>query len=181
MKGIALEIVVILSIAIASLILILSLMGYFKGISNFIYCNFYFKIVKFFWREEITSVPEVCKGKSDKEVEIVELKESDPKVISRILLAHIISCWRGAEIKGLTKDHPCYEIRLIEKPTSSIREENVSEILIKEDKCKSIENVDFGCGEKDQILWRVGNREIFEQKTVFIRYSSKEEAVEVIA
>ncbi|MFH7880987.1 MAG: hypothetical protein QXI09_03200 [Candidatus Aenigmatarchaeota archaeon] len=180
MKGLALEIVWGIIIAIASVLVFLSLItGTFQSAANWFYCNVYLKILSFFNRE-MASIPENCKPIARKwEVKIEKIRESDNKIFSRILLAYIIACWKEAEIKGLYKTHPCYELHLLNE-VEDVTEYNVSQILIREDHCTSIENSDYGCGEKDQIVWNVEGGIIRNQKIILIEYNHEKDAVEVI-
>jgi hypothetical protein len=178
MKGLALETIVAAIIAIAGVIVFLSLFGFFKGASNWFYCNIFVKIQSLFVRQDV-SIPEACREYIKEEVKRVEISESDNKIFSRILLGYIIACWKDAEMKGLNKDHACFELEL-KNEVEDVTEENVTKILIEEDRCKSIENSDYNCGAKDQILWKVENDVIKNQKIILIRYNAKENAVEVI-
>lgn len=154
MKGLALNIIWAIVIALASLFVLLSLMGTFKVASNWFYCNVYIGISNFFTGEENAPVPDFCKHAVSDNFEIVNIDKSDNKIFSRILLAHIIACWKNSETLGLYENHPCYEIHLI-NTVNNVTEQNVSDILINEDHCKSIENVDYGCGARNQILWNI--------------------------
>lgn len=180
MKGLALEVVWGLIIAIAGVLLFLSLVtGTFKTASNWFYCNIYVKVINFFGGYKTASVPEICKqtitGYLKKEV----VSDTDNKIFSRKLLAYIIACWNEAEVKGLYKSHPCYELK-ISGMVENVSEQNVSYILIKEDRCRSIENSDYGCGVKNQILWSVEGGVINNQTILLIRYNGEKDAVEVI-
>jgi len=178
MKALALETIVAAIIAMAGMISFLYLTGFFKNASSWFYCNVFVKIQILFSKEEI-SIPEVCKEHIKEEVKIEEIDESDNRIVSRMLLAYIISCWNEAEVKGLNKDHSCYEVHL-KRSVENITEANVTRVLIEEDRCKSIENSDYGCGIQNQIVWMVENGVIRDQKIILIRYNSNENAVEVI-
>jgi len=178
MKALALETIIAAIIAIAGMISFLYLTGFFKNVSNWFYCNVFIKIQNLFSTHKI-SVPEVCKEYIKEKVKVEEIDESNNRIFSRMLLAYIISCWNEAEIKGLNKDHPCYEIHL-KRIVDDVTEENVSKVLIEEDRCRSIENSDYGCGAQDQILWRVGKGIIRDQKIILIRYNSRENSIEVV-
>jgi hypothetical protein len=179
MKGLALETIVALIIAVAGVIVFLSLTDYFRIASNWFYCNVYLKIKSFFIGQELVVTPEVCRYYIKLPIEVEKIRESDNKIFSRILLSYIIACWKGAEIKGLYQTHPCYELHLL-NPVDNVTEQNVSDILIKEDHCRSIENSDYGCGVKDQIVWKVEGSVINNQKIILIEYDGKRDAVEVI-
>ena len=150
MKALALSSVVALIVAMGSLVVLLSLFSTgIKPAGEWIYCNVYFKLTSFITH---ASPPDFCKPQEKPEV--VEIKETDNKAFSRLLLSYIISCWQSAEIKGLYKDHACYELRLKNR-VSDVTEKDVSDVLIEEDDCTSIENSDYGCGEENKILWKV--------------------------
>jgi len=178
MKSLALETIVVTIIAIVGMMSFLYLTGFFKNISNWFYCNVFVKIQSLFSAYQI-SAPEVCKDYIKEEVEVVRVDESDEKIVSRLILAHIIACWNIAEIKGLNRDHGCYEIHF-NRFVDGVTEESVTKVLIEEDMCKSIENSDYGCGARDQILWKVENGIIRDQEIILIRYNSRENAIEVI-
>jgi len=178
MKGLALETIVVAIIAIAGVIIFLHLIGAFKSASNWFYCNVFIKIQSLFSGQKF-SIPNACKDYIKEEVKIEEISEFGNKVVSRMLLAYIISCWKEAEMKGLNKDHSCYEIHF-KRSVDNVTEFNVTKVLIEEDGCKSIENADYGCGFLDQILWKVDGEIIRDQKVILIRYNSKYDAVEVV-
>lgn len=179
MKGLALETIIGLIIAIVGVMVFLILIGYLKISSNWFYCNIYWKIKSFFLSKETGSIPEVCKGYSTASLKIERINEGDRKIFSRILLSYIIACWKESEIRGLYKSHPCYELHLL-KEVDNVDEESVSEILLNEDHCSSIENSDFGCGEKNQIIWLVENNFIRNQKIILIEYNGDLDAILVI-
>src|SRR4030042_4330303 len=143
MKGLELSIMFAMIIAIASVLLFLGLVtGTFKNAANWLYCDIYLKVLNFFSGSESISIPEKCKGSIELRATSVEINETSNKIFSRRLLAYIISCWNEADVKGLYETHPCYEVTLLSK-VENVSEANVTTILIKEDRCKSIENADY--------------------------------------
>lgn len=179
MKALAIETIFLIIIATASAMLFIALVGFYNPASRSFFCNFYMSFVGLFSKQ--VAIPEVCKKMDiSPELKTVEVCESDKIKFSRILLSYIISCWKIVEVRNMSEDSGCYEIKLKCK-TDDVSEENVTYILKKEDRCRSIENSDFGCGERDQILWRVGGGIINTQQIIVIRYSGKNKAVEVIA
>jgi len=161
MKGLALEVVWGIIIAMVGvLIFLLLITGTFKNAANWFYCDIYMKIINFFSGSGLASIPEQCKGVVKGESKREDVKDVDNKIFSRKLLAYIIACWNELEVKGLYESHPCYELRLSGN-VENVSEENVSSILVNEDHCRSIENSDFNavldydCGEKNQIIWSV--------------------------
>ena len=160
MKGLALEVVWGLIIAMVGVLVFLLLVtGTFKNAANWFYCDIYIKIINFFSGSELASIPDQCEGITPV-LKKEEVKDVDNKIFSRKLLAYVIACWKEVNLKGLYESHPCYELRLSGN-VENVSEENVTSILIKEDHCRSIENSDFNdildydCGEKNQILWSV--------------------------
>lgn len=180
MKGLALNIVFGLIIALVGVVLLISLVtGNFQSAANWFYCNVYVNIGSFFSGQETASVPENCRQNIDNNLKVEEIREQDNQIFSRELLSYIIACWKDAEIKKLYETHPCYELYLM-KDVNNVTEENVSSILVNEDHCKSIENSDYGCGSKNQILWNIGGDVISNQKIILIRYDNSTEGIMVI-
>ncbi|RLI75161.1 hypothetical protein DRP04_13770, partial [Archaeoglobales archaeon] len=154
MRGLALNTVFALLIAIAAAAIFLSLVtGTFKRASDWIYCKVYVGIANFFSRGEFT-LPVICKEMFGGRVERVEITEREKEIVARELLSYIIACWKKTELTEAYYTHTCYEIRLPGN-VEDVSEKDVSRILLEEDKCKSIQNWDYGCGAKDQIIWSV--------------------------
>jgi len=179
LKGLALNVMFGFLIAVVAVILFISLVtGSLQNAAKWLYCDAYIKTVSFFWGQETASIPKGCKFE-ESPPEVVEINEQDNKIFSRQLLAYIIKCWKEVEIKRLYKTHSCYELNLL-KEVDSVTEENVTSILINEDHCKSIENSDYGCGAKNQIIWDIDGKIIKNQKIILIKYDSSEDAIRVI-
>jgi len=179
MKGLALSVVWGLIITIFSVTFFLMLVsGTFKNAANWFYCDIYLKILNFFTGREAASIPDICKDLTNGQSKKIEIESSDNNIVSRKILASIIACWKEAELKGLYKNHPCYEIRL-NGDVDDVTEGNVSEILKVEDHCESIDNSDYGCGSRNQIIWNVEGGIINTQKIILIEYDGDEDAVEV--
>ncbi|MEM5831901.1 MAG: hypothetical protein QXT38_01135 [Candidatus Aenigmatarchaeota archaeon] len=179
MKALAIETIFLIIIATASAMLFIALVGFYNPAFKSFFCNFYMGFLGLFSRQ--VTVPETCK-KMDipASLKTVEVCESDKIKFSRILLSYIIACWKMAEIRNMSEDSACYEIKLKCK-VDDVSEENITYILKREDRCKSIENSDFNCGERNQILWKVGGGIINTQQVIIVRYSGKNKAIEVIA
>lgn len=181
MKGLAFSIIVSVIIAITGVsLLLLMISGDFQESVKKIYCDTYIKISQALpsGEEGTPSVPKFCSFESDLKEE--EIKENNNTIVSRVILAHIITCWKKSEITGIDKSVPCYELRM-SGDVDGVTEKNVTDILIKEDHCESIENSDFNCGTKDQIVWEVYDKIIDDEKIVLIRYDANLKAIEVIA
>jgi len=179
MKGLALNVIWGLIIAIASMLLFLSLVtGTFTVAANWFYCRVYINILNFFSGQGMT-IPEVCRQLDKGHVKVDSIDDTDNGIFSRKLLAFIIACWNDAEVRAMYETHPCYELRLSGN-VNNVYEQNVTDILIKEDHCQSIENSDHGCGAMDQIIWSVEDNIINDQTILLIEYNGKDQAVEVI-
>jgi len=165
MKGLALNVVWALIIAIASVLVFLLLVtGFFKNVANWFYCDVYIKIVNFFTGSEMASIPDICKP-FYQQPRIESIKDTDNKIFSRKLSAYIIACWQDAETRGFYESHPCYELKLSGN-VENVSEENVTYILIKEDHCRSIENSDYGCGVNNQIIWSIDGDVSLEEENI---------------
>jgi hypothetical protein len=176
MKALALNTVIGLIIGIASLLVLLILFsGSFKPFGNWMYCNLYLKFALAF--NPKLEVPQFCHLQSHVKTEYIQTRDNTE--FSRELLAYIIACWKNAEIEGLDRPHLCYELRL-NPPIQNVTEYNVTQILIREDNCQSIENSDYGCGEQNNILWNVSENVIENQTILLIKYVPDKNAVEVI-
>lgn len=180
LKGLALNIIFSLVIALVAVILFISLVtGTLQNASKWFYCDVYFKIVSSFLGQETASIPKMCIPTESTCPSPEEIRDQDNKIVSRELLAYIIKCWKDTEIKQIYKTHCCYELHLINE-VDNVTEQNVSSILTNEDHCKSIENSDFDCGSKNQIIWNIDGNIITNQKIILIRYENSTDAVQVI-
>lgn len=180
MKGLALNVIWGLIIAIASVLLFLSLVtGTLRDAGNWFYCNLYIKILNFFSGQGTMSIPDICKQLDVNHAKIERIDDKENEIFSRKLLAFIIECWNDAEVREVYKTHPCYELR-IPGNVQNVYERNITDILIGENHCQSIENSDYGCGARDQIIWNVEGNVINRQKILLIEYNGTAQAVEVI-
>ncbi len=153
MKGLALNVVVALIIAVIGVFTFIMLItGNLQNAATTIYCNTYVKLVNLIPSVEGPTTPELCVFRTS--IKRQDLEGTDNKIVSRKLLAYIISCWKDIENLRIESDYPCYELRLSGR-VENVTEENVSRILIREDHCNSIENSDYNCGAKNQIIWDI--------------------------
>ena len=176
-KGIGINVVVALVVALTGVLLFIGLItGTLQESLTMLYCGSYIRIAGLMPSSENPSIPDVCVH--GKPLETFKIDESDNKKVSRILLSYIISCWNKVENLRLDKDYACYELVLTET-VDNVNEGNVSSILIKEDHCSSIENSDYGCGAKDQIVWSVAGGVINTQKVLLIYYDYTNDCIMV--
>ncbi|MGC9310128.1 MAG: hypothetical protein ACP5E4_00195 [Candidatus Aenigmatarchaeota archaeon] len=174
-KGMEFNIVVGLIIALVAVGLFLALMGggLRKSMSS-IYCN---TIIGLTVDESDPTYPEMCKGSVQLASRMME--NTEKKLASRELLSYIIACWQKSDSLEIKEEYVCYELGL-PQVMETVTEADVSEILVKEDRCRSIENSDYGCGVLDQILWEVEGGAISGQRIIFIEYVPNPEAVRVV-
>lgn len=169
MKGLSLEVVIALILAVIGVTMFIALVtGNLAGATNFIYCNTYVRITNLIPSVEGPNTPEICSFEGTVRTE--NLPDTDKKIFSRKLLAYIINCWNNVEQMKVEKDYSCYELKLSGQ-VDNVTEQDLSDILIKEDHCKSIENADYGCGAKDQILWDIDSGIITDQKVLLVKYN----------
>ncbi len=177
-KGVALNFVIMLIIAVVGVITFIMLItGSLQNATTSIYCNTYVKLLNIIPSSEGPTIPEMCRIK--KHIESEDLEGTDNKIVSRKLLAYIISCWNNVDALHIEGNYSCYELRLSGN-IENVTEENVSRILVREDHCKSIENSDYGCGAKDQIIWEIGGDILNTQKILLIMYDAEKDGVKVV-
>jgi len=180
MKGLALSVIISVIIALVGVsLLLLIISGDFQQTVKKVYCDTYVKISQALpsGKEGTPSVPKFCMF--EPQIEGKNIRENNNTIVSRIISAHIIACWKKSEIAGIDKSIPCYELSLSGQ-VDGVTEKNVTDILIKEDHCESIENNDFGCGTKNQILWEIADGTIDKEKIILIKYNADKDAVEVL-
>jgi hypothetical protein len=153
-KGLALSIVIAMIVAFIGItVFIMFITTDMNSALNTIYCNTFVKIINFIPFVETPGTPEVCHSEQPP-IKTGYISETDNKIFSRILLGYIITCWNDVETLHVEGDRSCYELR-ISGEIENVTEYNISEILNKENHCIDIENSDYGCGAKNQILWNV--------------------------
>jgi len=179
-KGLETSLIWAVILATVSVVVLIALTtDTFQPIAYRIYCDIYLKTVGFFSRTESSSIPTFCKQYANQGVQVVEINDQDKQIVARDLLAYIIACWKDTEINGQYQTHTCYEVHF-NKPVEDVSEKDVTQVLIKEDQCKSIENSDYGCGTANQIIWEIGDSVISNQKIVLIEYNHDKDAIRVI-
>jgi len=172
-KGLEINLIWIVLLAVLSVVVLIGMTTQtFQPLAYRLYCDVYLKIVGIFSHLETSSLPAYCKPNTGYEVQVVDINDQDNKIFSRNLLSYIISCWKETEIKENYKTHTCYELHPL-KLVQDVTEESVTNILIKEDLCRSIENSDFGCGVMNQIIWNVDGSIINDQKIILIEYANE--------
>lgn len=172
-KGMELNLIVSLILAIVAVGLFIMLVsGDLKSTTTSIYCNTFAKL------SSGDSVPEICQGETITHTS-GKIESNDSTTASREILSYIIACWEKSGSETITETYTCYELEL-PGDLPEIGEEEISEILSNEDRCKSIENSDYDCGILDQILWEVEGDTLTSQTILFIEYDPSVKAVRVL-
>jgi len=170
----------IVVLGVVSIVVLISLTtDTFRNAAYRIYCSVYLTITRFFSNVEPSSIPPYCKTNGNVNIEVIKINDQDNTLVSRAILSYIITCWKDVEIRELYKTHTCYELHLL-KTVNDVTEESVTNLLIKEDNCRSIENSDYKCGVMNQITWDVGDGTIKDQKIILIEYNQENDAIRVI-
>ena len=124
---------------------------------------------------------EECELKIDFEAENVKLKIKNLSLIYKAynllpeLVNKILDCWERSERGRLNYDLMCEEIPIPKDYPFKrmINEKSITDIIINRKWCNIIQNSDFGCGTKDQILVS----KITTKTNILIEYNSKEKKV----
>lgn len=169
MKIIAIDVVWIFVISLASIIIALMIFSNLKErIFDFFYCKIYAKI--FSINDEKCSAQQL--------IEKVYIFEKDEKRILMKFVALIISCWEDAERYQNFKTHYCYEVRFSNQTSFKIEPKTVAELLKEAYNCEKIQMKSYDCGYRDDIVW---NADIIdENKIVMIKYLENHK-IEIIA
>lgn len=174
-KGLEMNIIVALILALVAVSFFLLLAGgEVKKTATSLYCRTFAKQST---DQNDPSVPEMCR--EEKIVESLKIESTDSRLFSRELLSYIIACWQKADTMKVKEKYTCFELSL-PGGIQNVNEESVSEILSKEDHCRSIENSDYGCGVLDQISWEVEGGVISDQRILFIEYDPSRDVVSVL-
>jgi len=173
-KGFEMNLVVAMIIALIGVSLFIALTNNgVKDAATSIYCSTFAKSSGDIGE---TSVPEMCRGAS--EFTATKVQVTDNKLFSRELLSYIISCWKKSDGLKINEKYTCFELQLPGN-VANVTEASVSDILNREDHCRSIENSDYGCGILDQISWNVEGGVIGSQTLLFIEYDPSRDIVMV--
>jgi hypothetical protein len=174
-KGMEMSLIVgmILALIGVSLFIVLA-NGDVRNAATSMYCKAF---VKFSSNDQGASIPEMCLGQKQYDVETINSTQN--KIASRQLLSYLIACFQKSDSLSIKEKYTCFEIHL-PRNIENVTEDSVSEILNKEDHCRSIENSDYGCGALNQIDWAVVGESISGQTILFIEYDPSKDLVRVI-
>jgi hypothetical protein len=174
-KGMEMSLIVAMILALIGVSLFIVLInGDVRSAATSMYCKTF---VKFSSDEKSPSIPDMCK--EQKLYEVKTMNSTQNKLASRELLSYIIACFQKSDTLSVKEKYTCFEMHLPGK-VENVTEASVSEVLNKEDHCKSIENSDFGCGALNQIDWAVVDGTISGQTILFIEYDPSSDLVRVI-
>jgi len=180
MKGLAFNVIAYVIIALIGVaLLLLIITGSLQTAAKNAYCSAYGGIVLILPAPEggEPTVPAFCVY--DQTVEDVVIREGDVVTVSRKIAGYAIACLKKTETLNLDGNVTCYDI--VMQNVTDVGEENVTTILINEGGCEVLQNSDFGCGSRDQLIWNVDGGRITNQRLILIEYNSNNNTVEVIA
>ena len=160
-------------------LLLLFATGSLQDAAKAAYCNAYRGIMVVLPSPEggTLTLPRECIVEESMETGVI--RDNDTEYVARKIAAYSIACMERANTLNLLDNLTCYELRL-NKPVN-VTEYNVTQILIEEGGCSKLENSDYGCGTKDQLIWDVSGGRITDQKIVLIEYVYNINAVKVVA
>ncbi len=189
MKGIALEAVVVMIIAIVSLGLMLTFFaGPFSQMLTDTYCFFndhVFKPMGVNMGSDVCSSPTNCQG------ERVIIESNDKKYVKSQLAARALLCWTEKKLPSCGDASVCYQIILKKPLVESLTEEEFTQYLETEGACNVIENSlvydatgtekQSNCGDEDLVLWNAKNSVISDQSIVLVTYDIRNNHIVVDA
>jgi hypothetical protein len=150
MKGMALETIGFITIALVGVaILIILISGSWGSLTRNVFCYFYQNI----FSRDI----EMCEEKGNIP-ETVEINPRDSEDLARYIAAYSIKCWEDAAKSLSTKDTNCYNLIIENGPfDSGVDEVSVTDILLNEGGCGKLGNSDLHseCGVEDQLRWEI--------------------------
>lgn len=174
-KGFEMNMIVAIIIALVGVgVFIMLVNGDLQKSATSIYCKTFIKAST---DPSDPAIPEMCKNQKP-EYNVQEVKATDNKLFSRELLSYIIACFQKSDALKAKEKYTCFELSL-KGGVQNVSEANVTEVLKKEDGCRSIENSDYGCGVVDQISWNVEGGIINDQRILFIEYDPAQDIVRV--
>ncbi|MEM5812853.1 MAG: hypothetical protein QXG39_09615 [Candidatus Aenigmatarchaeota archaeon] len=172
MKGLELETIVGIIIALVSItLLIIFASGPLSDLGRNVYCFFYEKVLHE-TRKECKDIGVIG--------EFVKINTTRSEEIARIIAAYSILCYNKAKFESKLQTIPCYTLEIENRPTEAIAEIDIAEIMKKEGGCDLLENSivkdkygiekSFDCGDEDNLIWNVSGNVIFDQKIVLIMF-----------
>jgi hypothetical protein len=173
-KGMEFNMIVALILAIVGVgLFIMFVAGDLESAAASLYCKTFAKI-----SGGPESAPEMCRDKMDT-LGSFRIESGNKETASREILSYIIACWEKTDAMKIKDRYVCYDLRLPGN-LPGIGENDITQILINEDRCLSIENADYGCGVLDQIHWEVEGGALLSQTILFIEYDPSIEAIRVL-
>ncbi|MEM7827086.1 MAG: hypothetical protein QXQ40_02590 [Candidatus Aenigmatarchaeota archaeon] len=172
MKGIELEMMFVILIALVGIsLLLLFVSGPLRDMGTSILC--------FFYQNVLHKPTEFCEAKGNAS-ETIELKPSTTEELARYIAVYSIKCWKNVEFQK-EKSILCSSIELKSNP-GPVSEFDVTKIMEDEGGCPILENsiikdisgneMDYPgkCGTKDRIGWEVSGNVLDKQSLILIKY-----------
>lgn len=164
MKFLSVEITWVFIIGVASLIIALSILFFWREkIPDILYCTFFRKI---FQTEELNSK---CKEEIETIVS-VEIFSTNERDIINQFTSYLLKCWIDAEKYKNFNTHYCFKISFRTNFNFKLYPQNISEALKAYDNCRILQYEIFNCGYRNDIIWKVEKNFISNEDIVIIKY-----------
>ena len=182
MKGLAIETIGFILIALVGIGLLIAFVSTpLTDLARDVFCYFY--------QDIFSKNSDTCKP-VDSFQKVVKLLPETSEDLARNIAAYSILCWESSTKSLKTKDTNCYKL-LIESGEFDVSETNVTDILMNEGGCNTLENsiakdkdgndIDYSgrCGVNDKILWDIDVNVIVDQKLILIKYDDSLKSIVV--
>ncbi|MFB6076016.1 MAG: hypothetical protein ABEK17_02630 [Candidatus Aenigmatarchaeota archaeon] len=181
-KGMALNIVVAIIIAIAGVsLLLLTMSGMLPDVSREAYCSAYTGIITVLPspQEGGPRVPDYCLGDLKAKEKVFNTVDSEKT--ARSIAASTIACWEKVEKMGIRENHTCFDMSF-PNGVPKVSEKDITKVMEEEGGCRYLQNQVYydsngqmgyseNCGDKDRIQWNVQDQKsLHGQKKVLIEY-----------
>ena len=179
MKALALNLVVVMTIAVASLALMLS---FFSGpVVQMLTDTFCFFNDNVFAGIGVDVARDVCPDETACRGERVIIESDNKQYFKSQLAARTLLCWRQ-KLPACGAESVCYEIIMKQNLQAALTEEEFTQYLEREGACSAIENSwvfdaaggkPSSCGDEELIIWSAKDNVIKDQSIVLVKYDLK--------
>jgi len=180
-KGIAFTIVAYVLIAILGILILMAILNIM--LPEFVgrtFCKFYLTILTLPIPSFLQpTIPGCSLIPSTERIEIPNRENT-----TEILTHYLKECWRKSDLGKKGQTFTCYEI-FVNDFLYPLNETDVTSLLKRQNYCSTlsnnhldVEDVDYDCGNKNQILWKVdttGGNDL----TIFIKYNAYDHRLDV--
>lgn len=173
MKGLTLNVIVALIIALVGVAVLLSLMsGALPNLARRAYCRAYLGVVSVLPSPPSGSptIPAQCRILKVKE----EIIRENNETAAREIAAYSLACWEEVDKFGIQEDRVCYKLTL--KGNIEVNETAIREILREEGGCEIFPT----CGV-EELEWLVSNITLKGGDLVLIQYNKENDVIQIVA